>query len=82
MVWKDDEVDTVAGLVLAELERIPTPKERLTIHGVLIEVERMDGHAIASLIVTPKTSGEPPREDATREEKRDADGQAESEVRR
>jgi len=54
---EDEEVDTVAGLVLSELGAIPKGGERLVIDGVTVEVERMDGHIIASLLVTPKASG-------------------------
>jgi CBS domain containing-hemolysin-like protein len=51
--WADDKADTVGGRVLVALGTVPDGGERLTIDGVEVEVERMDGPAIRSLIVRP-----------------------------
>lgn len=52
--WADDEADTVGGRVVVALGTVPAGGERLTIDGVEVEVERMDGPAIASLLVRPR----------------------------
>lgn len=48
------EVDTIAGLVVTTLGHLPLPGEAITVNGVKIEVEHMDGQAIQSLIITPQ----------------------------
>lgn len=72
VLWEDEEADTIAGLVLHKLGRLPLIGERVIIDGVLLEVERMDGPAIVSLLVTPKAvvededkTGRAPRTSAT-----------------
>ncbi|MDO9693919.1 MAG: hemolysin family protein [Candidatus Latescibacteria bacterium] len=47
---------TVGGMVAERLGHIPVVGERTTIHGVLIEVERMERHAVVSVLVTPAPS--------------------------
>jgi len=42
---------TVSGLVLAELERLPTAGDRITWQGLVIEVVDMDGRRIDKLLV-------------------------------
>lgn len=64
VLWDDEEFDTIAGLVLEKLEHMPVGGERVTVDDVVFEVERMDGQAIASLLVTPKPSVEESRETA------------------
>ncbi|MDQ4044146.1 MAG: hemolysin family protein [Chloroflexota bacterium] len=43
--------DTIAGLVLSELGRIPEPGDSVVIEGHEIEVIQMDGHRIAEVFV-------------------------------
>lgn len=45
------DYSTVSGLVLAELERIPTAGDTLTWNGLVIEVVDMDGRRIDKLLV-------------------------------
>ncbi len=45
----DGEYDTVAGLVLERLERIPTAGEAFVVDGIRIEVLQVDGFAIERL---------------------------------
>ncbi len=45
----DGEYDTVAGLVLDRLERIPTVGDAFTVDGVRIEVLEVDGYAIGRI---------------------------------
>jgi len=47
------EASTVAGFIITALERIPSTGERFEIEGIDIEIERMDGPAIESVLVTP-----------------------------
>lgn len=49
------EAGTVAGYIITALERIPSAGERLHIDGIEVEIERMDGPAIDSVLVTPLT---------------------------
>lgn len=51
--WTDADAGTVGGRVLVALGTVPEGGERLTIDGVELEVERMDGTAIASVIARP-----------------------------
>lgn len=46
-----EEVDTVAGLVMAQLGRIPTPGERVVVGEVQFEVEAVEGRAISTVLV-------------------------------
>lgn len=63
--WEGSEADTLGGLVTAALGAIPQGGERLELGGVEIEVERMDGTAVASLLVRPLP---PPEEEADNDE--------------
>jgi CBS domain containing-hemolysin-like protein len=47
----DGDYDTVAGLVLERLERIPSVGESFTVDGVLIRVDEIDGFAIQRLSI-------------------------------
>lgn len=49
----EGEAATVGGLVVEVLGRIPAAGDRAVIAGLGVEVERMDGHAVASVLVTP-----------------------------
>lgn len=46
-----EEADTIAGLVMAVLGRIPAPGDRVTQDGVEMVVERMDGQRIERLLI-------------------------------
>jgi putative hemolysin len=50
--WRS-EAHTVAGHVIRALKRLPQQGERLTVGGVEIEIERLEGRVPATLIVTP-----------------------------
>ena len=50
--WRS-EAHTVAGHVIRALKRPPQQGERLTIGGVEIEIERLEGRVPATLFVTP-----------------------------
>jgi len=47
------DVNTVAGVVLAALGHIPTPGEKTTWHGFVLEVLDMDGARIDKILATP-----------------------------
>jgi putative hemolysin len=57
ILWHGD-ADTVGGHVMNVLGRIPEPGERVTIDGVEVEVERVAGHAVTSLLARPLPAGE------------------------
>lgn len=63
---EDDGADTVAGWVLAAAGTVPRPGEQLDIAGVKVEVERVDGTAIQSVIISPPAPAGTPEEE-TRE---------------
>lgn len=52
VAWASDAA-TVGGLVAARLGRIPVPGDRVEIDGVRVEVERVERHAVRSVVVTP-----------------------------
>jgi CBS domain containing-hemolysin-like protein len=52
VLW-EAEYYTVSGLVMERLGRLPRVGDQLTIDGVDIEVERMKGRAVESLLVRP-----------------------------
>lgn len=54
------ESDTVNGLVMEKLGRIPEAGDTLEIEGVPVEVEAMDRHAIASVLADPVAPRPPP----------------------
>ena len=45
------EADTVGGLVMASLGRIPRPEDKVTFAGVTFEVEAVEGLAVQTLLV-------------------------------
>jgi CBS domain containing-hemolysin-like protein len=47
----DGDYDTVAGLVLERLERIPSVGESFVVDGILIHVDEIDGFAIQRLSI-------------------------------
>lgn len=51
--WEADSY-TVAGLVMERLGRLPVAGDVLVVDGVRVEVEKMRGRAVESLLVTPR----------------------------
>ena len=49
---------TVAGLVMAELGRVPTTGERISIGPLMFEVADMDGFRVDKVLVTQRPSAE------------------------
>jgi len=47
----NSEWDSVGGLVVGTLGRVPSEGDRVTVHGVELEVERMDGRRIGKVLV-------------------------------
>ena len=55
----EGESDTVGGLIMERLGRIPDAGDRLTIAGVEVEVETVERHAVVSILTRPaEESGE------------------------
>lgn len=52
-VLLEGESDTVGGRVTEELGRVPAAGERVTIEGVLLEVEAVEHHAVTWVVATP-----------------------------
>jgi putative hemolysin len=52
VLWEADAY-TVAGYLMEQLGRLPVNGDTITVDGVRIEVERMKGRAVESLLVTP-----------------------------
>lgn len=57
--WDGAAATTIGGLVQEELGRVPTQGERLDVRGVEVEIERMDGPAVASVLVVPAPQAGP-----------------------
>jgi CBS domain containing-hemolysin-like protein len=53
VVLEHEEVDTISGLVLAELDRPPLVGDAVEYDGVRFEVAEVEGHGVRSAIVTP-----------------------------
>jgi CBS domain containing-hemolysin-like protein len=51
--------DTVAGLVLAELGRVPREGDTVRVQNLTLTVERMDGRRIDRILLTRELPGEP-----------------------
>lgn len=49
--YDDEEVDTVGGLIMAHLGRIPVPGDAVEVIGVRYVVEQVDGRAVDSALV-------------------------------
>jgi len=52
VLWEGDAY-TVAGFVMERLGRLPVPGDRLTIDGAEVEVEKMHGRAVETVLVKP-----------------------------
>jgi CBS domain containing-hemolysin-like protein len=57
--WRSD-AQTIAGHVIRALKRLPRQGERVTVNGVEIEIERVEGRVPVSLIVSPIANGAAP----------------------
>ena len=71
----DGEYDTVAGLVLQELERLAEPGDEVIVDGVLLRVDAVDGYAIENLTVSVEPNAASSAADADADA--DADGDSE-----
>ncbi len=47
-----DDSTTVGGLMLARLDRLPRPGDRITVQGLCLQVETLEGHRIATVRVS------------------------------
>ncbi|HRP96667.1 MAG TPA: transporter associated domain-containing protein, partial [Rhodocyclaceae bacterium] len=59
--FSDDEVDTVGGLVIRHLGRLPKRGESITLDGLKIQVMRADSRRVHTLLVerTPAVTEAP-----------------------
>ena len=55
--WEGDS-DTVGGLVMERLGRVPEPGDTVEIDGATVEVEAVDGRAVRTLVVRPEDGPE------------------------
>ena len=46
-----EDAETVSGLVMSELGRVPVPGDRIHVGGYEIEIESMDGLAVGSAVI-------------------------------
>ena len=53
--------NTVGGLVMAELGRIPAAGDAIALGNVGVTVEQMDGHRIQTLVIELRGAPEPPQ---------------------
>lgn len=63
--FSDEEFDTVGGLVLRHLGRVPKRNEITDIEGTRFQVLRADSRRLYTLLVTPQPKPEPGAEDST-----------------
>ena len=63
--FSDEEFDTVGGLVLRHLGRVPKRNEVVDIAGLRFQVLRADSRRLYTLLVTPPPKPEPGAEDFT-----------------
>lgn len=60
----DTEVNTVGGLIMTELGRIPQTGDRVEHDNIVFLVEEVEGRAVETALITlPQTSGEPLQEE-------------------
>ena len=53
VVLPEGDYDTVSGLVMAELERVPEPGDEVALPVALVTVESMQGHAVGTVRLQP-----------------------------
>jgi CBS domain containing-hemolysin-like protein len=63
ILW-DGDVDTVGGRVMEALGHVPQAGETVEIDGVHVVVEKVTGHAVASVVATPWAAPEDRRRSA------------------
>ena len=51
--FEDETVQTIGGLVLSGLGKIPAVGDTVTVNGHILEVVAMDGHRIGSVLLSP-----------------------------
>ena len=56
-VWANARFETVAGLVLAELGRMPREGDSVRIHNLTLTVERLEGRRIERILLTRDRTG-------------------------
>lgn len=66
--YSDDEFDTVGGLILRHLGRVPKRNELVEIDGMRFHVLRADSRRLYTLVVDPRRPAEAEVEDASRSE--------------
>jgi putative hemolysin len=52
--WAEPEVDTVSGRVISEFGRFPREGEVVIIKGWRVQVEKVQGHVVVSVLVSPQ----------------------------
>lgn len=53
LLWKDGKAHTVGGQIMERLGRVPKAGEKLVVHDVQLEVERVRRNAVETVLVTP-----------------------------
>jgi CBS domain containing-hemolysin-like protein len=56
--WADGKARTIGGQIMERLGRVPKSGEKLVVHGVQLEVERVRRNAVETVLVTPTGWGE------------------------
>lgn len=53
LLWREGKARTIGGQIMEMLGRVPTAGEKLVMHGVHVEVERVRRTAVETVLVTP-----------------------------
>ena len=64
----EGDYDTLAGLILNDLGKVPKTGDRLAVDGYEMSVEKMAGRRIASVIIRKPAPPQPPDEEDNKEE--------------
>ncbi len=67
----EGDYDTLAGLILNELGKVPKAGDRLAVDGYEMSVEKMSGRRIASVVIKKPAQPAPPEDEEDKEEKED-----------